>query len=94
MQLSLKSGHSCAKRKRVTESQVRDYLERLRQLPIRVERNDLWANVDLQARAREWNLAAYDAAYFDLALRKQVPIASLDEGLRTAAIAEGVELLA
>jgi predicted nucleic acid-binding protein len=58
---------SFEKRKRITEPQIAEFLTRLKALPITVEARDLWANVDLEAKARKWNLAAYDAAYVDLA---------------------------
>jgi predicted nucleic acid-binding protein len=35
----------------------------------------------------------YDAVYFELARRLRVPIASIDEGIRTACDSFGVELL-
>jgi predicted nucleic acid-binding protein len=38
-------------------------------------------------------LTLYDAAYLELALRRGLPLATLDEDLRTAAEAEGVPLL-
>ena len=82
------------KRKRITERQIQEYLERLKALPIRVEPNDLWANVGLESRARTWNLPAYDAAYLDLALRKNLPLATADDDLKKAALAEGAEVLA
>lgn len=38
-------------------------------------------------------LTIYDAVYLELALRRSLPLATLDMQLRTAAKAEGVELL-
>jgi len=37
--------------------------------------------------------SVHDAAYFELARRLRVPIASIDEGIRTACDVFGVELL-
>jgi len=48
------------------------------------------ATLELAARHR---LTLYDAAYLELALRRRLPLATLDGDLRTAAQAEGVELL-
>src|ERR1035437_7529723 len=59
---------SFSKRKGITEQQIIEYLERLRALPISLEPNDLWLNVELEARSRKWNLTTYDAAYLDLAV--------------------------
>jgi predicted nucleic acid-binding protein len=82
-----------SKRKRITEQQIEENLERLVVLPIRLESADLWTSVRLEGRARNWSLSAYDAAYIDLALRRRLPLASTDDALRKIALAEGVELL-
>ncbi|MGC1416772.1 MAG: type II toxin-antitoxin system VapC family toxin [Candidatus Acidiferrum sp.] len=81
------------KRKRISQKQIDEYLLRLRALPIRVELNDVWANIALESQARRWNLPAYDAAYLDLALRRKIPLATADSDLRRAALAEGVAVL-
>lgn len=47
----------------------------------------------LIAAARQSGLTAYDAAYFELALRRNLPLATLDNKLRAAAQRAGVELL-
>ena len=82
-----------SKRKRITEQQIHEYLELLKALPIRVEAQSLWANVDLESVARRQNLTAYDAAYLDLALRANLVLATSDDLLRQAAIAVGIEVL-
>jgi hypothetical protein len=51
------------RRKRINQKQIDEYLMRLKALPIRVELNDVWANIALESQARKWNLPAYDAAY-------------------------------
>jgi len=84
---------SFKKRKRITERQIEEYLERLKQLPISVEPRGIWSNVELEAPARRWNLSAYDAAYLDPALRKGMPLATIDHDLKKAASAEGIEVL-
>lgn len=43
--------------------------------------------------SRTHRLTSYDAAYLDLALRRQVPLATLDDQLREAAITVGVQVL-
>jgi predicted nucleic acid-binding protein len=43
--------------------------------------------------ARREGLAAYDAAYLELALRLQLPLATLDNRLAEAAIRCGVSLI-
>ena len=84
---------ACNRRKRITQRQIDEYLQRLRALPIRVEHSDLWANVSLESLARKWNLSAYDAAYLDLALRRRLPLATTDDDLRKAATAVGIHVL-
>jgi predicted nucleic acid-binding protein len=63
-------------------------------LPIRVDpetdRQAWSATASLAARRR---LALYDAAYLELALRRNLPLATLDHDLRAAAKAEKVKLL-
>jgi predicted nucleic acid-binding protein len=83
---------ACNKRKRITQRQIDEYLQRLKSLPIRVEQHDLWANIGLESQARKWNLPAYDAAYLDLALRKNLPLATADDDLKRMAQAEGIEV--
>jgi predicted nucleic acid-binding protein len=43
--------------------------------------------------AEKHRLTLYDAAYLELALRRRLPLATLDRELRTAAEVEGLELL-
>lgn len=43
--------------------------------------------------ASRHRLTVYDAAYLELARRRDVPLAALDTDLRKAALAEGVPLL-
>jgi predicted nucleic acid-binding protein len=43
--------------------------------------------------ARLHRLTLYDAAYLELARRRDAPLATLDQELRAAALAEGVPLL-
>ena len=43
--------------------------------------------------ARLYGLSMYDAMYLELALRKRLPLATLDRGLERAALAAGVEVL-
>jgi predicted nucleic acid-binding protein len=45
---------------------------------------------ELLALAIRHDLTSYDAAYLDLALRLQLPIATQDAALREAALASGV----
>lgn len=82
-------------RRRRYRSDFRDAaLSDLKLLPI---------NVDLETDRQAWgatallaerhHLTLYDAAYLELALRRNLPLATLDSDLRTAAHAEKVALL-
>jgi len=46
----------------------------------------------LHALAARYQLTAYDTAYLDLAKRLALPLATLDDDLRKAALAEGVSV--
>jgi len=50
------------------------------------------AGGDTLGLARAHNLSAYDAAYLELAMRRGLPIATLDDKLKAAAAAVGVSL--
>lgn len=79
------------RRQRSTEAQAAKWLGYLGSLPIAVddETNDrAWGDVLSLARAH--CLSAYDAAYLELALRRGLPLASLDDKLKAAASAVGV----
>jgi predicted nucleic acid-binding protein len=45
------------------------------------------------ATSRSCRIAPYDAVYLDLARREGIPLATLDQKLRTAAIAAGVRVI-
>ena|SRR5258708_312866 len=81
------------KRKRINEADIHEYVQLLESLPIRVVSGEWLKNIALESLARKHNLAAYDAAYLDLALREKLPLATSDAELREAALAEGVALI-
>ena len=63
-------------------------------LPIKVEWHsisEVWEGI--LPLARERGLSVYDAAYLDLALKMEIPLATLDEALRRAAEDCGVKIL-
>ena len=61
-------------------------------LPITVDRDPV-RPAEILALALRHALSSYDAAYLELALRLQVPIATQDEALAVAAVASGVGVL-
>jgi len=79
------------RRKRSTEADTVNWLGFLSALPITVDDETAarsWSDVLHLARAH--HLSAYDAAYLELALRRGLPLASLDDKLKAAAAAIGV----
>lgn len=82
-----------SKRKRIDEHQVNEYLNLLKAFPIHVRTQTIWQNIALESVARRYGIAAYDAAYLDLALRLRLPLAAFDGLLRETAVAAGVALL-
>jgi predicted nucleic acid-binding protein len=82
------------RRNRMTKEQSEEAINLLRSLLIKVdmatEINALDSTLNL---ARQEGLAAYDAAYLELALRLKLPLATLDNRLAEAAIRCGVTLV-
>lgn len=76
-------------RQRMQAHQAQQVLAALAPLPIDVDRHAVPPS-ELLALAIRFGLSSYDAAYLELALRKQLPLASQDEALRAAAVACGV----
>lgn len=79
------------RRKRSTEADTVSWLSFLSSLPLAVDDETVgraWSDVLHLARAH--GLSAYDAAYLELALRRGLPLATLDDKLKAAAQAIGV----
>lgn len=79
---------------RLSESDSIRFLTLLSQLPIVVEYERPEMMKELLALARSNNLSSYDALYLDLAMRKGIPIATLDNKLIEAARRIDVPVLA
>lgn len=79
------------RRNRLTEAQTTRFLKYVSELPIEVDRNPDEGIV--LSLARSYRLSVYDAAYLELAQRKALPLATLDNALMNAARAENVLLL-
>jgi len=79
------------RRKRATEAKVTTFLGLLKSLPIIYDdetANRAWHESIHLARTHQ--LSVYDAAYLELALRRSLPLATLDAKLKAAADAAGV----
>jgi len=80
------------RRKRVVFEQVEEFLRLLEQMPIDVDEPDRATALRLPYLCREHNLTTYDAAYLELAMRLQLPLATCDNALIRAAADVGVQL--
>lgn len=79
------------RRNRLTRSYRQDALLRIADLPIRVDpdsRASLWK--ETQALCDAFGLSAYDAAYLEIARRRQVALATLDKAMNRAAKELGI----
>ena len=79
------------RRRRCTQADVANWLNFLNALPITVDDETTtraWSDVLSVARAQ--NLSVYDGTYLELALRRGLTLATLDERLKAAAAAVGV----
>lgn len=82
------------RRGRLTARQATRILGFVRQWPVETDSAPAERTFDtVVAIAREHALTAYDAAYLELALRRTLPLATLDQPLRRAAAAAGVSVL-
>lgn len=74
------------RRGRLDEQTASDALDVLRLLPVEIESADFQRNaLAVLPLARKYGLTVYDAAYLELARRRHLPLATLDDSLRRAA---------
>jgi predicted nucleic acid-binding protein len=82
------------RRKRITEIFRDDALAKLQAMPITVDpETDAYVWTTALRLSERFGLTLYDAAYVELAQRRNLPLASLDQEMRAAASALNVELL-
>lgn len=80
------------RRKRTTEAKVTKFLSLLKSLPIAAdEETATQAWQETLQLARTHKLSVYDAAYLELAMRRGLTLATLDEALMAAATSVGVD---
>ena len=79
------------RRGRVTVADTTAFLRDLGRLPIRVDANP--GERLVLALARKHRLTVYDAAYLELAVRLDAPVASVDRALNAAARSEGAGIV-
>jgi predicted nucleic acid-binding protein len=81
------------RRKRCTQVNTVTWLGFLSSLPIAVDdETKAHAFGHTLSLARDHNLSAYDAAYLELAMRRGLALATLDDKLKAAALTVGVPL--
>lgn len=82
------------RKKRVSPANVAVFLDRILRFSISVEPTPApRAFGGILSLARLQNLTEYDAAYAELAQRRDLPLATLDDKLRHAARTAGIKLL-
>ncbi len=82
------------RKKRLSEADSTRFITLLAELPILIEQEPPERMMrDILALAREHQISTYDASYLDLAMRKGLPIATLDKGLKKAAKRSQVSIL-
>ena len=82
------------KRKRISSGLIQNFLQDLQMLPVELDYShsrNVFENIEPLAHRHE--LTAYDAAYLELALRNNLPLASLDEDLVRACKKSGAVLV-
>jgi predicted nucleic acid-binding protein len=78
------------RRARITEAGTAAFLESISKAAILVDHAP--SEADVLALARKHRLTVYDAAYLELAARRDIPLATLDTKLEMAAKAEKIAL--
>ncbi len=84
---------SAQRRRRISDAKRRELVAAAAGLRLRVDREPV-SMIDLDALAAAHALSAYDAVYLELALRRRLPLATLDSALRKALGRSGAALAA
>ncbi len=80
--------------KRLSQADSSYFISLLFELPIIVEQESPERMLsDILAVAREYKLSSYDASYLDLAMRRGLPLATMDKNLISAANKSSVSIL-
>jgi predicted nucleic acid-binding protein len=81
------------RRKRIRQPEVRRFVELMNGLSV-VEDGQPFSDTvsNILPLAREYNLSAYDAAYLDVAVRRELSLATLDSSLQKACTTAGINI--
>lgn len=86
---------SAERKKYISQADSVRFICLLSELPIYLENESPDKSMkELLGLARAHDLSSYDASYLDLAMKKGLPLATLDEKLRKAAVHTSVLILA
>ena len=80
---------SAQRRRRITAAKRQELVAHAQALRLRVDRDPV-AMTTLDTLAARHGLSAYDASYLELALRRSLPLATLDEALQRAMAGAGI----
>ena len=82
------------RQKKITSLEVAEFKEFLSELPIHVDHDtSVKAMGSIYALAKTALLTTYDAAYLEIAMRENIPLATFDNALINAAKKQGVCML-
>lgn len=82
------------RRARLPQEDGGRFLNLLRALPVEIDPAPTLAVLgEVLDLARSTRLSAYDAAYLELARRRSLPLATLDDRLRTGAVNVGLQVI-
>jgi predicted nucleic acid-binding protein len=80
------------RRKRIRQPEVRRFVELLKGLNVAEDAQPVADTVSsIFPLAQAYRLSAYDAAYLDVAVRREIPLVTLDGDLQKAALAAGIK---
>ena len=81
------------RRKRIRQPEVRRFVDLMKGLNIFEDRQPVADTLNnILPLAREHDLSAYDAAYLDVAVRHEIPLATLDGALKKACTLAGIKI--
>lgn len=83
---------TACRKQRLVAAEAQAIIDQICGLPIEID-TVTPGPAELLALALRHNLSSYDAAYLELALRMQIPVATKDGPLRDAAEASGIGLV-
>jgi predicted nucleic acid-binding protein len=82
------------RKKRLSEADSIRFMALLSELPLLIDQEPPERMLkEILSLAREHRISTYDSSYLDLAMKKGLPLATLDKGLRKAAKRSDVSIL-